>query len=142
MESDLHNLLPNSDKTDEADPDMMFINPHSDYNSMSKVNNVLNNSQGKCISLCHCNMRSVTKNLTLLNDMSYSLDSMSDIIAIAGTRLNPNAISNVDLSNYHLLHTDSPTLASGTALYVSKNLKGAPSTSVHCGLNTAEAAYE
>ena len=142
MESDLHNLLPNSDKTDEADPDMMFINPHSDYNSMSKVNNVLNNSQGKGISLCHCNMRSVTKNLTLLNDMSYSLDSMSDMIAIAGTRLNPNAISNVDLSNYHLLHTDSPTLASGTALYVSKNLKGAPSTSVHCGLNTAEAAYE
>ena len=89
MESDLYDLLPNPGKTDEADPDMMFINPHYDYNSMSKVNNVLNNSQGKGISLFHCNMRSHTKNLTLLNDMSYSLDSTPDIIAIAGTRLNP-----------------------------------------------------
>ena len=132
MESDLYDLLPNPRKTDESDPDMMFTNPHSDYNIMSQVNNVLNNSQDKGISLFHCNMRSLTKNLTLLNDMSYSLDSTPDIIAIAGTRLNPNSISNVHLSNYHLPHTDSPTLEGGTAISVSKNLKGAPSTSMHC----------
>ena len=47
MDSDLYNLLPNPHKNDEADPDMMFINPHSDYFSLSKVNNELNNSQGK-----------------------------------------------------------------------------------------------
>ena len=51
MDSDLYNLLPNPDKNDEADPDMMFINPHSDYFGLYKVNNALNNSQGKGISL-------------------------------------------------------------------------------------------
>lgn len=97
MDSDLYNLLPNPDKNDEADPHMMFINPRSDYYSISKVNNALNNSQGKGISLFHCNIRSLTKNLTLLSDMLHSLDSRPDIIAIAETRLNPNSISNVDL---------------------------------------------
>jgi len=97
MDSDLYNLLPNPDKNDQADPEMMFINPHSDYHSISKVNNALNNSQGKGISLFHCNIRSLTKNLTLLSDMLHSLDSRPDIIAIAETRLNPNSISNVDL---------------------------------------------
>ena len=56
-QSDLYNLLPNPDKNDEADPDMTFINPNSDYHSTSKVsNNALNNSQGKGISLFHCNI--------------------------------------------------------------------------------------
>ena len=55
MDSDLYNyLLPNPDKNDKADTDIMFINPHSDYFSLSKVNNELNNSQGKGISLFHC----------------------------------------------------------------------------------------
>ena len=126
MDSDLYNLLANPDKNDEADTDMMFINPHSDYFSLSKVNNELNNSKGKCISLFHCNIRSLTKNLTLLNDMLYSLDCRPDIIAITETQLNPNSTSNVDLSNYHLFHPDSPTLAGGTALYVSKNFKAMP----------------
>ena len=67
MNPDLYNLIPNPDKNDEADPDMMFINPNSDYYNMSKVNNALNNNQGKGISLFHCNIRSLTKNLSLLD---------------------------------------------------------------------------
>ena len=50
MDSELYNLLPNLDKNDEADPDMMFINPRSDYFTLFKVNNELNNSQVKGIS--------------------------------------------------------------------------------------------
>ena len=66
-----YNLLPNPDKNDEADPDMMFMNPHSDYHNIFKVNNALNSSQSKGISLFHFNIRSLTKNLTLLNNMLY-----------------------------------------------------------------------
>ena len=118
-----YNLLPNLDKNDEAESDMIVINPNSDYFGLSEVNNKLSNCQGKGISLFHCNRRSLTKTLTLLNDLLYSLDSRPDIIVITETRLSPNSISSVDLSNYHLFHTDSPNLAGGTALYVSKNLK-------------------
>ena len=82
MSFDLYNLLPNPDKNDEADPDSIFINPQSEYHSVSKLNNIFNTTQGKGISLFHCNIRSLTKNLTLLNDVLYSLDSRPDIIAI------------------------------------------------------------
>ena len=41
MLSDLYNL-PNPDKNDEADPDSMFINPQSEYCSVSKLNNISN----------------------------------------------------------------------------------------------------
>ena len=51
--SDLYNLLPNQDKNDEADPDSMFINPQSEYYSVSKLNNIFNNTQSKGISLFH-----------------------------------------------------------------------------------------
>ena len=51
MESDFYNLLPNPDKNDEADPDSMFINPQSDYYSRTKLNNALNSTQDKGISL-------------------------------------------------------------------------------------------
>ena len=78
----------------------MFIYPQSDYYSRMKLNNALNSTQGKGISLLHCNIRSLAKNLTLLNDMLYSLDSSPDIIAVTETRLNSNSISNVALINY------------------------------------------
>ena len=42
MLSDLYNLLPNPDKNDEADPDSMYINPQSEYCSVSKLNNISN----------------------------------------------------------------------------------------------------
>ena len=96
MESDFYNLLPNPDKNDEADPDLMFVNPQSDYYSISKMNNALTRRQGKGISLLHCNIRSLTKNLDLLTDMLYSLDSGLDVMAITETRLNPNSISNTE----------------------------------------------
>ena len=120
---------------------MMFINPHSDYFSLSKVNNELNDSLGKAIFLFHCNIRSLTKNLTLLNDTSYSLDCRPNIISITETRLNLNPISNVDLSNYHLFHTDSPTLAGSTALYVSKNLKAIPRQDLRIDLPIVELCW-
>ena len=120
---------------------MMFINPHSDYFSLSKVNNELNDSLGKGISLFHCNIRSLTKNLTLLNDTSYSLDCRSNIIPITETRLNLNPISNVDLSNYYLFHTDSPTLAGSTAFYVSINLKAIPRPDLRIDLPIVELCW-
>ena len=141
MESDFYNLLPNPDKNDEADPDLMFINPQSDYYSISKMNNVLTSRQGKGISLFHCNIRSLTKNLNLLNDMLYSLDSGLDVIAITETRLNPNSISNTELLNYNLFHVDSPTLAGGVAIYANKALKTIPRPDLKIDLSLVESCW-
>ena len=99
MKSDLYNILPNPDKNDEADPDSVFNNPQSEYYSVSKLNNLSHTTQGKGIFLFHCNIRSFTKNLTLLNDMLYFLDSRPDVMAITKTRLSSNSVSNLDISN-------------------------------------------
>ena len=37
MGLDLYNLLPNPDKNDEADPDLMLINPQSEYYDAFKL---------------------------------------------------------------------------------------------------------
>ena len=66
---------------------LLFVNPQSDYYSMFKVNNALNNQQGIDIFLFHGKIRSVKKN------SHVSLDSKQDIITIiTETRLNPNSI--------------------------------------------------
>ena len=40
MGLDLYKLLPNPDKNDEADPDLMFINPQSEYYDALKLDNI------------------------------------------------------------------------------------------------------
>lgn len=141
MASDFYNLSPNPDKNDDADPDFMFINPQSDYYNIPKLNNAFSSTQGKGISLFQCNTRSLTKNLTLLNDMLYSLDSRPDFIAATETRLSPNSISNADVPNYNFFHTDSPTPAGGTAIYVNKSLKAIPRPGLKIDLQLVESCW-
>ena len=44
------------------------------------------------------------------------------MLAITETRLSTNPKCNLELLNYELCHTDSPTLAGGAAIYIT-NLK-------------------
>ena len=141
MKSDLYNILPNPDKNDEADPDSIFNNPQSEYYSVSKLNNLSHTTQGKGIFLFHCNIRSLTKNLTLLNDMLYFLDSKPDVMAITETRLSSNSVTNLDISNYNFFHTDSPTPAGGAAIYVNKALKAIPRPDLKIDLPLVESCW-
>ena len=87
----------------------MLTIPMSNYYSISQINNAIAKAGPKAISMFHCNMRSLQKNLALLEDFLYSLDKRPEILAITETRLNANSVCNVDLLNYELYHTDSPT---------------------------------
>ena len=49
----------------------------------------------------HFNTRSLPKNMSLLDDMLYSPDKKSDILALKETKLNPNSTTNIDLPNYN-----------------------------------------
>ena len=51
---DLYNLLPNSDKSDDADPDYISINPQSDYFDIPSLNKVLSKTGAKSFSLLPC----------------------------------------------------------------------------------------
>ena len=77
----------------------------------------------KDFSLFHCNMRSLKKNLTLLNDILTTFKEMSSIIAISETKLNENNISNISSPGYQFLSKHSPTNAGGVGIYIKDNIQ-------------------
>ena len=101
-----------------------FINPQSEYKSNF-----------------HCNIRSWTKNLTLSNDVLYSLDSRRHIVAITETRLSSNSICNLDIPKYNVFHTDSPTRAGGAAICVNKVRKSIPRPDLKIDLPLVESCW-
>ena len=79
---DLYNILPNPDKFDKNDPDNMLANLMSDYYLLEEINNMLNAADYKSLSVFHCNVRSLPKNLTIVHDMIQSFSSPLDILAV------------------------------------------------------------
>ena len=104
----------------------MLNSPCSQYFSFNKLNKSLNTltNRSKSISLFHCNIRSLPKNVCLFEDFIIcSLDVKPDIIAVSETKLNSKTVINIDIPRYQFFHTDrSETAAGGAGLYVSNNL--------------------
>ena len=121
---DLYDLLPNPNKFDECDPDLMLNTPCSEYYSVRSFNKMLVNSDAKSFSILHCNitMQKFIKNPNLLEELLRSLDSKLDILGITEATLGEKSISNVNITSYNFFHTDSPTNAGGAALYIAYNL--------------------
>ena len=126
LKTSLFDLITNPDKFDECDPDHILPLPSSDYYSVSEISSTCGKSGSNALTLFHFNIKSLPKNLSLLHDILYCLDSRPNIIAISETRLNENSVSNIELPHYYFFHHDSPTAAGGAGLYVSKNLKSIP----------------
>ena len=92
-------IITNPDKFDECDPDHILPLPSSDHKSLSEMNSTFGKAGSNALTLFHCNIRSLPKNLSLLHDILYCLDSRSNIIAISETRLNKNSVSNIELTH-------------------------------------------
>ena len=85
LKSDLFDIITNPDKFDGCDPDHILALPTSDYQSVSEMNSTFGKAGSNALTLFHCNTRSLPKNLSLLHDILYCLDSRSNIIAISKT---------------------------------------------------------
>ena len=143
-DTDVFNIIPNPDKfnENENDPDSMLTTPSSNYYTIDQINNSTDLSGPKAFSLFHCNVRSFTKNLDLLNGLLYSLNKRPDILGItAETKLNKNNVSNVDIPNYKFYHTDSQTAAGGSAIYVYKHLKSSPRLDIKFAMQLVESCW-
>lgn len=82
-------MLPNPDKHDERDSDLMLTSPCPEYYEISKLNKLLNSSDSSrnCLSLFQCNIRSLPKNLPILKDWLYALEKKPDVLAISETNV-------------------------------------------------------
>ena len=138
---DLYDLLPNPNKFDECDPDLMLNTPCSEYYSVRSFNKMLVNSDAKSFSILHCNIRSLSKNLNLLEELLCSLDSKLDILGITETKLGEKSISNVNIKGYNFFHTDSPTNAGGAALYIGNILKAVPRPDIKFDVELVESCW-
>ena len=119
---DLYNLFQNPDKFDECDPHLMLTTPCSEYYSVHNFNKMLVNFEAKSFSILHCNIRSLPKNLSLLEEILCSLDYKVEILGITETKLREKSIAIVNIKGYNFYHNDSPTNAGGAALYITSNL--------------------
>ena len=98
---DLYDLLPNPNKFDECDPDLMLNTPCSEYYSVRSFNKMLVISDAKSFSILHCNVKSLSKNLNLLEELLCSLDSKLDTLGNTQTKFGEKSISNVNIKGYN-----------------------------------------
>ena len=75
LETDLFDLITNPDKFDECDPDHILPLPSSDYYSVSEMNSAFGKAGSNALTLFYCNIRSLPKNLSLLHDILYCLET-------------------------------------------------------------------
>ena len=138
---DLYQLLQNPDKSDELDPDHMLNTPISNYLSFPELNDAIDNSNSQSLFSIHCNMRSLSKNLSVLHDLLNSFHKLPDIIAVTETKLSSESTVNVDIANYSFLHIDSPTNAGGTGLYLKNTLKNIPRPDIKIDIPLVESCW-
>ena len=73
-------------------------------------------------SMLHLNMRSLPKNLSLLEDFITTVEEAPEIIAISETKLKENNIHNISIPGYSFINTNSRTAAGGVAIYIANEL--------------------
>lgn len=73
LKTDLFDLITNPDKFDECDPDHILPLPSSDHKSLSEMNSIFGKAGSNALTLFHCNIRSLPKNLSLLHDNYFIL---------------------------------------------------------------------
>ena len=83
----------------------------------------LPNCVRKAFFLVHFNARSQSNNNYKTDEFLNDMKRLPDVIAISESKLHANSVSNVHISNYKLLRTDSNTGAGGVCLYIKDTIK-------------------
>ena len=98
-------------------------NIESQYYSIKRSGNFLHANKHCGFSMIHLNMRSLSANLTSLEDVLSTVKSIPDIIAISETKLKDDSIYNINIPGYVFVNTNSPTNAGGVGIYTSQELE-------------------
>ena len=89
------------------------------YTSADNLINLNNKNIDNELSFLHVNIRSLTKNVSLLEELLFSYKILPDIIGISETKLNKNSnINSILLNGYKFHFLNSQSNAGGVGLYI------------------------
>ena len=152
LDADLYKLIPNPDKFDENDSEFMLSTPSSNYYSIDDMNKMLKDAGSKALSLIHCNVRSLPKNLTHVSDLINILSRKPDVIGISETKLNENSVDNIDLLGYNThfyntrfasnLNFSRPTVRTNYGIYTFKYVASKLWEQIPHNLKNIESIYQ
>ena len=119
------NILDSPDKNDQFLNILGNVNIESKYHSVKQSGTCFQKFNTKGFSIFNCNIRSLGKNLCLLDDILVTVKEMPTIITISETKLNDNNqyVHNVQIPGYKFVGVNSRTNAGGVGIYIKENLK-------------------
>ncbi|CAB4021458.1 Hypothetical predicted protein [Paramuricea clavata] len=106
----------------ESNENLIYDSIESKYHTIKQFGNRFSNVKRKGFSILHCNIRSLPKNLSLLNDVLLMVKELLNIIAITETRLAEDSHHNIRIPGYIFLGVNSKTSAGGVGFYISENI--------------------
>ena len=93
------------------------------YRSVSWLENCLSKSKKqRDLSIVHFNVRSLSKNKPVLEELLCKLDNFPDILAISETKLTDEKVNCAKIPNYNFVFLNSSTNAGGVAFYMLNKL--------------------
>ena len=89
------------------------------YRSVSWLKNCLSKSKKqRDLSIVHFNVRSLSKNKPVLEELLCELDNFPDILAISETKLTDEKVNCAKIPNYNFVFSNSNTNAGGVTFYM------------------------
>ena len=115
-------IVESPDKANDFNENLIYDSIESKYHTIKQFGNRFSNVKHKGFSILHCNIRSLPKNLSLLNDVLLMVKELPNIIAITETRLAEDSHHNIRIPGYIFLGVNSKTSAGGVGIYISENI--------------------
>ena len=113
----------------------------SKYYNIKQTGVSFQKASSKGFSILHCNIRSLPKNLTLLNDILITVKELPSIIAVTETKLAEFNLYNISIPGYNFVNNVSKTNAGGAGLYIKDNLKFTKRTVLNLILEGLETCF-
>ena len=118
------NVLESPDKNDQFLNILGNLKIESKYYTIKQSGTCFQKFNTRGFSIFNCNIRSLGKNLCLLNDILITVKEMPSIITISETKLNDNnqRLHNINIPGYNFVGVNSRTNAGGVGIYIKQNL--------------------
>ena len=109
--------------TNENDISNIDTDPIAACSQYTSADTLKNKAVNKELSFLHVNIRSLSKNISLLEELMTSYRMLPDIIGICETKLNNNNILDLIMLNKYSFHyTNSFSKAGGVGIYINNSM--------------------